>query len=77
MSFPGAMDDVGDVGDVEGALVAGGCCAHAGVARKATWMLAMSAVYGPTDTHPSQGQHPEVLRVKASSLAELQEYLAR
>ena len=39
------------------------------------WCLAMTAVHGPTGTHPEQTQHPEVLRVKALALADLQRFL--
>ena len=39
------------------------------------WALAMSAVHGPTSTHPDNANHPEVLRVKSNAAADLARYL--
>lgn len=39
------------------------------------WELAMTAVYGPVGVHETQGEHPEVLRVKARAEADLRTYL--
>ena len=40
------------------------------------WALAMTAVYGPVGTHPTQGEHPEVVAVKSRAADRLRTFLA-
>jgi len=42
---------------------------------RACWALAMTVVHGPVGMHPTQEQHPEVLRIKANTKAELERRL--
>lgn len=44
--------------------------------QKHAWALAMTAVHGPVGMHPSQEQHPEVLRAKREAEEKLRTYLA-
>lgn len=40
------------------------------------WALAMTAVYGPVGTHPTQGEHPDVVSAKARASDRLRTFLA-
>lgn len=40
------------------------------------WALAMTAVYGPVGTHPTQGEHPDVVAAKARAGERLRTFLA-
>lgn len=40
------------------------------------WALAMTAVYGPVGTHPSQTEHPDVIRAKGEAADKLRRFLA-
>lgn len=51
-------------------------CGARGDGSQRAWELAMGAVHGPIGAHESQGQHPEVLKVKARCLADLRTYLS-
>ena len=58
------------------AAVIKAACGGRGDGVTRAWELAMGAVHGPIGAHESQGQHPEVIKVKARCLADLRAYLA-
>ena len=40
------------------------------------WALAMTAVYGPVGTHPTQGEHSDVIFAKSRAADRLRTFLA-